>query len=226
MLIKKIKMSNETKQWILAIMLILLTTLVIAQPVVSETFTAANNQCVSNVKLLNDNSYIYENSCGGIYSVSYGNYVQKSDSIYFFPFDAGKFNPIKSVDSKDPVSDTLVVRILDKFGKNISHKMQLIVLDDQNVELLKYDASQSSLVEENFSGGKIIFYTLNSYYNNHYEIVTDGKSFYTIQLNVPIDYLNETTKWIETGEFNMTRMGDKLNSSQKQYFEGLEFTRQ
>lgn len=218
-------MSNNTKQWILAFMLTLLTTLVIAQTSVTETFSTVTSQCTSNLKLLSDNSYIYENSCGGNYSVSYGNYVQKSDSIYFFPFDIEKFNPIKSVETKDPVSDTLVVRIFDKYGKNISHKIQLIVMDDNNIELLTYDASQSAMVGENFSGGKIIFYTLNSYYNHHYEIILDGKSFYSIHLNIPVDYLNETTKWIDTGEFHMTRTADKITSSKKQYFEGLEFMR-
>ncbi len=218
-------MSNFSKLWILAIMLTFPTTLLIAQPAILETYSAVTDQCTSNLKLLNDNSYIYENSCGGTYSVAYGNYVQKSDSIYFFPFDKEKFNPIKTVESKEPVSNILIVKIFDKYGKNISDKLQLIVLDDKRIELLIYDASQSALVGENYPGGKMIFYTLNVYYDHHYEIITDGKSYYTFYLNVPVDYLNETTKWIETGEFHMTRMADKISSSKQQYFEGLEFMR-
>lgn len=193
----------------------LLNTVIAQSPKVYRCFCNNNALCSSSLVLYSDSSFVYEHGCEASSHLSFGQWRQKKDSIYFTQKDPRTIPVIKNVQSSIVPGDSIWVTILDRKGVNMTSLLSLgLDVDGRGTYMMSNDSSGQKQFVYKRAGGRISLRTLNKLLGQRISIPVNGDNNFVISLNISSDWIwNKHADWSATGNFSALKRGNTLYSN-------------
>ena len=206
-------MHKMNKQFFLLILSFFLPAFLFGQT--NEWYLLQTNSglCSQSIVLFSNGIYNFESGCEASSHFSFGRWVQKKDTIKFFPTDNRSFKVIKDISTTRSGNKNMSVRIFDCNGANITSRVSVrqyirnigsYTMELNNSETERNDYKRDSSI--------LILKSLQRLFNQKLEIPADSFKSYDITLNIPKNWtFSINSDWSGIESFELIKNKNPIN---------------
>jgi len=175
---------------------------------------SSSNICNQTIVLFPDGIYNLKSDCDAASHFSFGNWIQKKDTILFDVANNKTFTVIKSVVSSKVDNKNLTVKIFDINGQNITGRISIgQYITNKGSYMLNPDSSKTAKVDYKREGGILILRSLQKLFSQKIEIETGDSNCFEITLNISKDWIfTSSADWGGHRNFKLLKSKEGLRS--------------